>query len=174
MASKPAVLIFGKCVRCRARHLLTIFRRFEHLLTSFGRSFGSNRGWSPGFGMFDCPHRLYLVWDKHYSPCALLTNTLSTPQQRESQHLRINLHLNSSCSYIGSEFTKVLQRPEVEYRQVNLTIPGAPQTIYSLLGCSSCRQQPQLLRHMMFRKGILPLIMYSISPERCATTEQNL
>lgn len=29
------------------------------------------------------------------------------------------------CSYLGAEFPKVLEKPNVEYKQANLTIPGA-------------------------------------------------
>lgn len=34
------------------------------------------------------------------------------------------LRLFLTVRYIGSEFPKLLDKPEVEYRQVNLTVPG--------------------------------------------------
>jgi len=38
-----------------------------------------------------------------------------------------------SCSYIGPEFAKVLEKSEVEYRQVNLTVPGAQLIFFFFL-----------------------------------------
>lgn len=35
-------------------------------------------------------------------------------------------------SYIGPEFTKVLEKTEVEYRQVNLTVPGVSEWLFIL------------------------------------------
>lgn len=44
----------------------------------------------------------------------------------------MNVNLNIyPFSYIGSEFAKVLDKPEVEYRQVNLTVPGTPLALYT-------------------------------------------
>ncbi|KAI6043050.1 hypothetical protein EDC04DRAFT_2891319 [Pisolithus marmoratus] len=54
---------------------------------------------------------------------------LLVPPQGDSlvSHLRIvdKFSVSPPTTYLGSEFPKVLARPEVEYRQANLTVPSA-------------------------------------------------
>ncbi|KIO04141.1 hypothetical protein M404DRAFT_26703 [Pisolithus tinctorius Marx 270] len=61
--------------------------------------------------------------------CSRALAALLVPPQGDSlvSHLRIvdKFSVSPPTTYLGSEFPKVLARPEVEYRQANLTIPSA-------------------------------------------------
>ncbi|KAI6151013.1 hypothetical protein BKA82DRAFT_4122827 [Pisolithus tinctorius] len=61
--------------------------------------------------------------------CSRARRCFLVPPQGDSlvSHLRIvdKFSVSPPTTYLGSEFPKVLARPEVEYRQANLTIPSA-------------------------------------------------
>lgn len=75
--------------------------------------------------------------DVSFSFCESSTNIPSIPPQRELRSIKCfkNLTEVNIISYIGPDFTKLLERSEVEYRQANLTVAGmrADRMIYYFL-----------------------------------------
>ncbi|KAJ3572809.1 hypothetical protein NP233_g2838 [Leucocoprinus birnbaumii] len=66
--------------------------------------------------------------------CSRALVSYLVPPQGEAlvSHLRIidKYSVIPATTYIGSEFPNVLQRPEVEYRQVNLTVPDKIPSVF--------------------------------------------
>lgn len=68
-------------------------------------------------------HNSPLAYNEYLpSSFALSTNTRLFHQRRACLAIHPICRLISTSSYIGAEFPKILEMPQVEYRQANLTV----------------------------------------------------
>jgi len=107
--------------------LLHSIRRAEYMFKGIGILFGSLELWP------SCLRRpiivvasflLALTW--RYLQYLRIVDKYSVhpPTTCVLIHLGWQANLKLSTSYTGPEFTSVLEKPIVEYRQANLTVPG--------------------------------------------------
>lgn len=162
MSAKPSAIIFGEhpfprpsAIHHPARShraliaQAVLIRALAHLPLCWSQSTASL--WSR------CVSRLFpatasgLCSRSHRSIFVLSTNTACLRLPRMSSMICSSPH-HSQCNvfarYIGADFPKVLEKPIVEYRQANLTIPctsrrrseyASPQTLtIRVPACSYC------------------------------------
>ena len=165
---KPSAIIFGALPLLSSLDPLPICHRWpQHLFPRPRRLPGPSRRSPSRLGM--CPALDPSSSLKYrVSTCASWTSFPCPLPQRESLFSTCNTRLTHPLSYLGAEFPDVLSRPDVEYRQANLTVPSRSPVVWDNIRLNT--PQPLLPLPLIHCRERPPFLMYSISPERLTMT----